>query len=127
MVTRSTSDIVSILGQRLRELHMPQGVLARRSGLSKRTVARALQGDVGRVETLMQLAQAMGGTVSIDMPPSARTLRSQQADSKARKLTGMAQGTSALEGQAVSAKAVREAQRHIKEQLLAGSGRRLWA
>ncbi len=126
MVTRSTSDIVSALNRQRRALGMPKGVLARRAGVGERTVVRALRGDVGRVETLVQLAQAMGGTVSIEMP-RVHTLRNQQADRKARELIGVAQGTAALEGQAVSAKTLREAQRRVKVRLLAGSDHRLWA
>ena len=60
MTTTVLEDILSVLQEQRCDLGMPYGVLARRTGLSMSTVQRAMNGDLGRTNTLLLLAAALG-------------------------------------------------------------------
>ena len=126
MTARTVNDILDALQKQQRELRMPYGVLAQRSGLSVSTVQRAMNGDLGRIETLLALAGVLGVRLGITLE-KPRTLRARQATEKARRLARFAQGNTAMEGQAVPRDTVREVQQLIKDTLLGGPARRLWS
>ena len=105
---------------------MPYGVLAQRSGLSMSTVQRAMNGNLGRIETLLALAGVLGVRLGITLE-KPRTLRTEQATKKARMLARFAQGNAAMEGQGIPQDTVREVQQLIKDTLLGGPARGLWS
>jgi hypothetical protein len=53
-------------------------------------------------------------------------MRRRAADAKAKRLASMVQGTSALEDQAVDAPVLRKIANRIRDELLIGSGSKLW-
>jgi hypothetical protein len=67
------------------------------------------------------------GSIKFDASLRVHDVREQQAWKKARKLVGMVQGTSALEGQAVSEAAYQAMVERTYHELLAGSNHRLWS
>lgn len=89
------------LETRRQSLGMSRPALASRSCVSLPTVNRILSGRHLRVsfESVVAVATALG--VELTAVPSERSdaLRRRQAHSKARRLVGIVQGTSALEGQ----------------------------
>src|SRR5262245_55913002 len=100
------------LDSRRRELGIPYSALSELSGVSQPVVQRLLCGKLQepRFQSVMAVAQALGlerpqilegGSIKFDARLSAQALREQQAWKKARKLVGMVQGTSGLEGQGV--------------------------
>jgi transcriptional regulator with XRE-family HTH domain len=108
---------------------MAMGALARKSGLSLRTVARILSGAHANASwaNVTALADALGVAVELRAVADAEDLREQQARQKAEHLVRMVQGTSALEGQAVDAENLAQMKRRTVHELLAGSDRKLWA
>jgi transcriptional regulator with XRE-family HTH domain len=119
-------EILDTLQAQRSALQMPYGVLARRAGLSLSTVQRAMNGDLGRIETLLSLAAALGVRLGVMSRASPARLRNEQAANQARRLARFAQGNSAMEGQGVDEGTVREVGDRIKERLLGGPARRLW-
>jgi transcriptional regulator with XRE-family HTH domain len=126
------------LDSRRRELGMPYSALAERSGVSQPVIQRLLCGKLQapRFHSVVAIAQALGlhglriledGSIEFDSSLSAQDLRKQQARNKARRLVGMVQGTSALEGQAVGEAAYQAMVERTYHELLAGSNHRLWS
>jgi hypothetical protein len=126
------------LDSRRRELGIPFSALSELSGVSQPVVQRLLGGKLQspRFQSVIAVAQALGlqgleilegGSIKFDARVSAQLLREQQAWKKARRLVGMVQGTSALEGQAVDAAAYRAMLERAYHELLAGSNHRLWS
>ena len=66
------------------------------------------------------------GSIKFDPTASAVALRERQAR-KGRALVGMVQGTSALEGQAVTQGDLHAMAEDMYHKLLAGSNHRLWS
>jgi len=126
MAAIALKEILDMLQAQRSALQMPYGVLARRAGLSVSTVQRAMNGDLGRIETLLSLAAALGVRLGVTSRVSPGELRSEQAANQARRLTSFAQGNSAMEGQGVDEGTTGEVADRIKERLLGGSARRLW-
>jgi hypothetical protein len=131
-LTRDSSD------RRRRDLGMPFRVLSERSGVSMPVVQRLLAGKISapRFPSVVAVGKALGldgvqflddGSISFGSKTDARVLRERQARTKARRLVGMVQGTSALEGQAVSAAASEEMVERTYHELLSGSNHRLWS
>ena len=122
-------ECLSRLNARRRELGMSIAALAKRSGVSKATLQRMLSGSQKSAdfEHVAAIAAALG--MAIDLTPlvSASEFRRRAAAQKASKLVGIVQGTSALEGQAVTSPASRNDLVELAvETLLGGSRRRLW-
>jgi hypothetical protein len=126
------------LDSRRRELGIPYSALSERSGVSQPVVQRLLTGKLHapRFQSVIAVARALGlrgleilqdGSIRFDPSASAHDFRQQQAWKKARKLVGMVQGTSALEGQAVNATDYQEMVDRTYHELLAGSNHRLWS
>jgi transcriptional regulator with XRE-family HTH domain len=116
------------LNQRRKDLGMSYQALARRSGVSMPTVVRILMGRNPQASfgNVSAIAQALGMTVSIEPTHSPQDVRERQAQTKARKLVGIVQGTSGLEAQAVDPDRLESMTRQTVHELLAGSPRRLW-
>jgi transcriptional regulator with XRE-family HTH domain len=126
------------LDSRRRELGIPYSALSELSGVSQPVVQRLLCGKLRspRFQSVIAIAQALGfqgfeilegGAVKFDARLSAQAFREQQARKKARRLVGMVQGTSALEGQAVDGVAFDAMVDRAYHELLAGSNHRLWS
>jgi len=121
-------NMMSQLERRRRMLGMTCRTLADRCGVSLCTVQRVLAGDVPpRLPTLLAIAGALGAEIGITAERIPWQMRMRQARDKARALVSMAQGSAALEAQAVEEDVLDEATDQVAVELLAGSNRRLWA
>ncbi len=122
------NNIVSELEERRRQLQMPHRFVARRSGLSLRTVQRALsgKGDV-RFENLSAIAKTLGADLGIVRPRRTSAMRTAQARVKAEEIIRATQGSAALEGLAVGEETANRVRRQIQHRLCAGSSGRLWS
>jgi hypothetical protein len=121
-------NVSAKFNQRRVVLGMSCAVLAKRAGLSLRTVQRVMSGeetDPG-FGTVAALAECLGFSVAFN-EEGAECVRRRQAEDKAKRLVSVVQGTSALEAQAVSDDEVRSLRERTTNELLAGSPRRLWA
>src|SRR5258708_969693 len=116
------------LNARRRQLRMTFATLARRSGVSVPTVTRTLSGHNpnASLENVAAIADALGMTVSLMQKVGVGDLREEQALRKARRLSGIVQGTLGLESQAVNDGELNELTRQIVHELLAGPSRKLW-
>ena len=115
------------LDDRRRQLGMTFPALAARSGVSIPTVKRVLGGgsDNASFETVTRIAEALGMNVRIGIARDAQEMRLEQARYKARKYVNTLQGTSALEGQAVSESTHSAIYDDFVHELL-NSNRKLW-
>ena len=107
---------------------MPVRILARRSQLSLRTLYRVLmEHDISvGLKTVVAIADALWLSLDFQHRFSAESVIRLQAIRKAVSLAEMAQGTAALEGQAVSAEQKRKLQRYLVLRLINGPGSDLW-
>lgn len=126
--------IVSALDARREELGMSYEILAHRSGVGARTARRVLKGEVNpELLTMNSIAKVLGVEVVIGSKlhlarvEDAAAMRKRQAIAKAKKLVGMVQGNSALEGQAVSKKIAGEMIQRTIVELLSGPEYKLWS
>jgi transcriptional regulator with XRE-family HTH domain len=126
------------LNSRRRELGISYAALAELSGVSHPALQRLLTGKVEApaVTSVAAVARVLGmgaarflddGSIKFDSTASARDVRERQARKKAARLVGMVQGTSALEGQAVSETEYQSMVEVTSHELLAGSNHRLWS
>jgi transcriptional regulator with XRE-family HTH domain len=125
---RQLADLVAQLNWQREQLGLSCAALARRAGLSLRTVQRVLaaeETDPG-FATMLALAECLGVKIRIDAE-NVETVRRDQAQRKARRLVSMVQATSALESQAISPEAINALEARTVAELLGGSSRRLWA
>jgi len=120
--------ILTDLEARRRALKMPYGALAARSNLTRRTVRNALVGKrAANLSTAAAIARALGADIGLVGGSALPAVRREQAKEKAKRLVAIAQGSAALEAQAVDDRAVRKAERQVEATLLAGPPVRLWA
>jgi transcriptional regulator with XRE-family HTH domain len=130
---RQKKTIIQITAQqfdrRRLELGFSCAALATRTGLSLRTVQRVLGGEESdpAFSTVVALGNALGIAVRFDDKADVRKLRRRQAERKASHVLALVQGTSALEAQGLSPKAMRDVHERTVNELLAGSNKRLWA
>lgn len=115
-------------GQR-RKLGMSRATLARLAGVAPATVERILtKGVEGAV---FSNVQKVAGVLRIEIAPrllaDPQDVRRERAQAKARALARLAQGSSALEGQAVNDDVLRLVVEELVIRLLAGSRRALWS
>jgi transcriptional regulator with XRE-family HTH domain len=126
------------LDLRRRELGISYSALADLSGVSQPALQRLLTGKVEApaLTSVAAVARVLGmgtirilddGSIKFDPAVSAQALRERQARKKAAWLVGMVQGTSALEGQAVSNAEYQAMVESTYHELLAGSNHRLWS
>jgi len=116
------------LNTRRKELGMPHGVLAARSGVPEATVKRILSGKSNSVglDKVEAIAEALGMRFGIDDASDAREFRRSAAAKKAQWIMRQVQGTSALESQALPQAEYDAMVSRTTEELLAGPPRRLW-
>jgi transcriptional regulator with XRE-family HTH domain len=117
-----------ILDERRRELGMTFAALSKRSGVSRPTVVRILSGKHGAASlaSVAAIADALGLDLHLGTKVAVKQFREQQARKKARRLVGMLQGTSGLEGQGLDAATLDRMTDRTARDLLAGPPRRLW-
>jgi hypothetical protein len=103
-------------------------MLARRSGVSLPTVNRIFSAEHDRVTFahVLAIARVLGMELTPVVTDKSDDLRRKQARHKARRLVGLVQGTSALEGQAVDQQDVESMVDRTTEKLLR-SNRKLWS
>ena len=116
------------LERRRRELGMSRSQLANLSGLSLATVNRILRGGMMRASlaNVVAVAQALGVEVTLAPIGESYDFRQQAAKDKARKIVGLVQGTSGLEGQAVDAQTADRMVNQTLHELMAGPRRKIW-
>jgi transcriptional regulator with XRE-family HTH domain len=117
----------SQLNKRRQELGMSLAALARLSRVSPPSVQRILSGKAPNASfaNVLAIARVLGVRFEMQMDPSAELCR-QRAMEKARKLVGMVQATSALEGQAVGAGVLKTMVAKTASELLAAGRQSLW-
>jgi len=127
MIARN-DNIAARLNERRKQLGMCVRILAQRAGLSVCTAQRALTGKSDqRMGTLLAIASALEGEVSVRFPARAAAVREKAASEKSRAIVRNVQGNFALEGQAVPPSAKRRVESQIKRKLLHGPNIRLWS
>ncbi len=120
------SILTQLEGQR-KALRMSRRVLAERCGLTPFTVERILRGKTSAsFSKLSAIAEVLGAEIGIVRFSKPSAVRKREARKKASMLTGLAQGSAALESQAVDEKILRTALRKVESELLAGPPLRLW-
>ena len=117
------------LNERRERLGISCSVLARRTGISLRSVQRILSGEETNpgFTTVASLAHVLGVGVRFNDEVDVRTIRRRQAERKAERILAIVQGSSALEAQALSRETIRDLREKTIHELLAGSDRKLWA
>ena len=117
------------LNERRQRLGISCSVLAKRTGISLRSVQRILSGEKTNpgFTTVASLAHVLGVGVRFDEEVDVRTIRRRQAERKAERILAIVQGNSALEAQALSRETIRDLREKTIHELLAGSDRKLWA
>ncbi len=107
---------------------MTRGVLAERSGVSLPTVNRVLSGEHPEASfaNVAAIAECLGLRVTLAAEASSQELREAQARKKAKRLVGLVQGTSALEGQGLEGSELEGMIGQTAAELLV-SNRRLWS
>ena len=125
----SIDYIFSKLDERRRALGMPLNELSSRANVSLSTVRRVLGGECRPgLEAVVAIGDALGvSRLDFGDARPAEKMRHLQAALKARKLVGMVQGTSALEGQAVSEPYRKLMIEKTINELLCGPRSELWA
>jgi len=117
------------LNERREKLGISCAVLAKRAGISLRSVQRILSGEETNsgFATVTALARELGVGIRFDDQTDVGTIRRRQAERKAARILAIVQGSSALEAQALPPKTLREMREKTIHELLAGSPRKLWA
>lgn len=128
-MVQTTQPLSRRLNGRREKLGISCSVLARRTGISLRSVQRVLSGEETNpgFSTVAKLARVLGVGVRFDDEVDVRTIRRRQAERKAERILAIVQGSSALEAQALSRKTMRDLREQTIHELLAGSPRKLWA
>jgi transcriptional regulator with XRE-family HTH domain len=128
-MSKAKLPISARLNERREKLGISHAVLAKRVGVSLRSVQRILSGQERNpgFATLASIARELGIGIRFDDEVDARTIRRRQAERKARRLVAITQGSSALEAQGLAAQTLRDLREETTNQLLAGSNRKLWA
>ena len=128
-MVQAIQSISKRLNERRERLGISCSVLARRTGISLRSVQRILSGEETNpgFSTVAGLARELGVGVRFDDEVDVRTIRRRQAERKAERLLAIVQGSSALEAQALSRETIRDLREKTINELLAGSDRKLWA
>lgn len=116
------------LEKRRRELGMSRSTLARRSRVSLPTVNRIMSQQYQRptFAHVAAIADVLGVELTAVPKAESEDLRRSQASNKAKRLVGLVQGSSGLEGQALEQQEVETLVAQTTEKLLR-SKRKLWA
>jgi transcriptional regulator with XRE-family HTH domain len=128
-MSSALQSICRRFNERRQKLGISCAVLARRTGVSLRSVQRILSGQEMNpgFSTLASLAHELGVGVQFDNELDIDTVRRRQAELKAKRILALVQGNSALEAQAVSRRTLRDLREKTIHELLAGPNRKLWA
>jgi transcriptional regulator with XRE-family HTH domain len=115
--------------RRRKALRMSCQLLALRSGVSLPTVQRILRDgeEHATYTTLAAMARALGMDFELRDACDEQTFAERQAETKARAIVGMVQGTSALESQAVDSETCQQMVKQAVHELMAGPRRKLWS
>jgi transcriptional regulator with XRE-family HTH domain len=126
---RSESGIAAELQRRRKALRMSCQLLAVRSGVSLPTIQRILRDgeEHASYATLAAMARALGMDFELKDACDEQTFSERQAETKARTIVRMVQGTSALESQAVDSATCEQMVKQTVHELMAGPRRRLWS
>ena len=73
------------------------------------------------------IAEALGARISLTRSTNASAFRRRQARAKAHRLAALAQGSAALEVQAVDRETLKRTERRLAAKLLSGPPLRLWS
>jgi len=120
-------DIFDALQARRQALGMSYRVLARRANLTTRTVKGVLaERRRASLATALALAHALSADIGVLRAPSPSVVRRAQARKKARQLAALAQGSAALEKQAVPPEIVSRTERKLTAELVKGPNIGLW-
>jgi len=121
-------DILAMLEARRKGLGMSRKALAERSGLTVLTVQKVLRGGKNaNLSTVLAISQALGAQVGLVRASKLSAVKRRQAKAKAHRLVVMAQGSAALEAQAVGPDVLKRVERQAEDELLSGPALRLWA
>jgi len=128
-MVQAIQSISKRLNERRQRLGISCSVLAKRTGISLRSVQRILSGEETNpgFTTVASLAHVLGVGVRFNDEVDVRTIRRRQAERKAERILAIVQGSSALEAQALSRETIRDLREKTIHELLAGSPRKLWA
>ena len=120
------TEFLEQLRQRREQLGMPLAVLAAKARVPMQTLHRILHGEASaHFDKVLAVAQALEVVLSA-RKVKAREVRKRQARATAKRLVGMVQGTSALEGQGLDRDTLEEMTEQTTHQLLA-SKYKLWS
>jgi transcriptional regulator with XRE-family HTH domain len=126
---RDGESLPDKLDVRRRELGLSHELLSRRSGVSRPTIQRILSGHhtTASFANVVAIAESLGLEIHLGSAVEVSDLKREQARLKARRLVGLVQGTSGLEGQAVDRGSLESMIERTTNELLAGSKQRLWS
>ena len=128
--TRPLQSGVAVQMRRRRNaLRISCKLLALHSGVSLPTVQRILRdgGEHATYANLTAVARALGMDFALKSTCNEQTFAERQAETKAKVIARMVQGTSALESQAVDSGTYRQMVKQTVHELMAGTRRRLWS
>lgn len=121
----------NLFSDRREQLGMSDYDIARLSGVSQPTIYRFLSGQNQNISAanLIRIAETLGFHVGVEFEESvsAEEYRARRANKKAEEIVRATQATSALEGQGLDKQALKNMKERIKQKLLAGPAKNLWA
>lgn len=115
------------LNERRERLGLSCSAVAKRTGLSLRSVQRIMAGEESepKFKSIAAIADVVGMAIQF-AEEDVHAVRRRQAEQMASRIVAMVQGTSALEAQGVSTSAIQDLREQTINELLGGSNRRLW-
>lgn len=124
----SSWALLAVLGERRRALGMTIPQLAKRSGVSTATVGRVLRGEPSvAFGHVLAVAEALGLQLLLRSAEPVDAFRRRAVRSKAQRAVSLVQATSSLEAQGLSQEEFDAMVDRASRELLAGSGRQIWA
>jgi len=121
----------NFFSDRREQLGMSDYDIAALSGVSQPTIYRFLSGQNPNISTanLIRIAETLGCHIGVDFEESysVEEYREARANKKAEDVVRATQATSAMEGQGLDEKTLADMKQRIKQNLLAGPAKDLWA
>jgi len=116
------------LSDRRKNLGMSQHSLAKMTGISLPTVQRVFKGNKNTsFDSISKIASALGLSLTVDDNKKEEEIIADRAHQKAKELTKLVQGTSALESQGLDSETLKAIEAKIFSDLFKGSRSRLWS